>query len=176
MGSRSKSNLYISRRNKKTISRRKNKNVGNTKLNQILERKNPVMTIGGYTGQKNVFISFSMRNKTQVHFLRAQAKDEKNELKFKDYSAKEKFDSKWKTQMENKMKLCSTTVCMIGEDTHRREAVKWELKKAHELGHKVIGVIIYRDENHRIPEPLVKNKSTIITWTLGDLMEQLNTQ
>lgn len=176
MGSRSKSSLYISARNKKKLSGRKGKNIENIKSNQIIDRKNPVMTIGGYTGQRNVFISFSMSDKTQVHFLRAQAKDEKNELKFKDYSAKEKFDSKWKTQMENKMKLCSTTVCMIGEDTHKREAVQWELNKAYELGHKVIGVKIYRDENHKIPEPLVKNKATIITWTLGDLMEQLNTQ
>lgn len=145
-----------------------------SKLLEFSSNRPKSLSEPSYTGTKNVFISFSMRDEAQLKLMRHQAKDDRNELKFRDYSIKEPFDSKWKSQTKERMKLSSTTVCLIGHDTHTREAVNWELKQAYKLGHKVVGVRLYRDANHNVPQLLRENKGPIINWNLGDLMEQLN--
>src|SRR5438046_5045063 len=43
---------------------------------------------------KHVFISFAHEDMAEVNLLRGQAKNEKNDLVFDDYSVKEAFDSK----------------------------------------------------------------------------------
>lgn len=70
--------------------------------------------------------------------------------------------------------MCSVVVVMIGPETYSRPAVVWEVGKAYELGKPVIGVRIYRDENHRIPEPMAKNNATIINWDLDQLNNQIH--
>src|SRR5438552_6580944 len=46
---------------------------------------------------RNVFISFSVADEAQVNLLRSQAKDPRFRLEFRDYSVKEPFDEKWKS-------------------------------------------------------------------------------
>jgi hypothetical protein len=45
-------------------------------------------------GAKHVFISFAHEDMGEVNLLRGQAKNEKNDLVFDDYSVKEAFNSK----------------------------------------------------------------------------------
>jgi len=123
--------------------------------------------------QKRVFISFHVDDEAQVELLRQQAKDDRFDIEFVDYSVKEPFDNKWKTRCAERIKQSSIFVCMIGPETHKREAVLWEINKAHELGKKVIGVRIYRDKNHKIPEPLVRNNAKITYWNLADIASEL---
>lgn len=130
--------------------------------------------IGSYSGaERRVFISFHIEDEAQVELLRQQAKDEKYDIEFTDYSVKEPFDNKWKTRCTERIKRSSVFLCMIGPETHRREAVLWEINKAYELGKKVIGVRIYRDKNHRIPKPLVDNNAKIMYWNLKDVANEL---
>jgi len=133
--------------------------------------------VGSYTGsgdsKKRVFISFHMDDEAQVELLRQQAKDSKFDIEFIDYSVKEPFDNKWKTRCTERIKRSSVFICMIGPETHKREAVLWEANKAYELGKKVIGVRIYRDRNHRIPKPLLDNNAKIMYWDLADINEEL---
>lgn len=122
---------------------------------------------------RRVFISFHVEDEAQVELLRQQAKDERFDIEFTDYSIKEPFDEKWKTQAAERIKQSSVFICMIGPETYQREAVIWEINKAYELGKKVIGVRIYRNENHKIPEPLVNNDAKIIEWNLKDIAAEL---
>lgn len=123
--------------------------------------------------RKRVFISFHMDDQAQVELLRQQAKDSKYDIEFIDYSIKEPFDSKWKTRCTERIKRSSVFLCMIGPETHMREAVLWEINKAYELGKKVMGVRIYRGKNHRIPKPLRDNNARIMYWNLADINAEL---
>jgi hypothetical protein len=85
-------------------------------------------------------------------------------VEFTDYSVKEPFDEKWKTQCTERIKQSTVVIVMIGPETHSREAVLWEINKAYELGKPVMAVRIYRDENHRVPKPLVEHGAKISNW------------
>jgi len=134
-------------------------------------------TLDDYTtdegSNRRVFISFHVEDEAQVELLRQQAKDERFDIEFTDYSIKEPFDDKWKTRATERIKQSSVFICMIGPETYQREAVNWEINKAYELGKKVIGVRIYRDKDHRIPLPLVDNNAKIVDWNLEDIAAEL---
>jgi hypothetical protein len=123
--------------------------------------------------RRRVFISFHMEDEAQVELLRQQAKDERYDIEFTDYSIKEPFDEKWKTRATERIRQSSVFVVMIGPETYKREAVIWEINKAYELGKKVVGVRIYKDKNHQIPEPLLRNGAKIIDWSLKDIAAEL---
>lgn len=125
--------------------------------------------------RRNVFISFHSENdESQVDLLRHQATDERFDLDFSDHSVKEPFDEKWKSQCEEKMKKTSTVIVMIGEKTHEREAVQWEINKAYELGKKVIGVRIYKDEKHIIPKQMLQENARVVSWNMKDIQNALD--
>src|SRR3989442_13676547 len=73
-------------------------------------------------GARNIFISFHNEDEAQVNLLRTQAKTEGSDLVFRDYSVKEPFDEKWKTNCSERIAQTSATICMIGPDTADREA------------------------------------------------------
>jgi len=122
---------------------------------------------------KRVFISFHIEDEAQVELLRQQAKDNRFGIEFTDYSVKEPFDEKWKTQCTERIKQSSVLICMIGPETYQREAVLWEINKAYELGKKVIGVRIYRNETHKVPQSMIENNAKIINWDLDKLSKEI---
>lgn len=106
--------------------------------------------------------------------MRIQAKKENSPLDFVDYSVKEPFDEKWKTQCEERIRQSSVVMIAIGAETHEREAVLWEINKAYELGKPVIGVRIHGDVNHQIPQPLIDNGAKIVTWKLEEMQRAID--
>jgi len=123
---------------------------------------------------RNVFISFDTDDEYAVNLLRSQAKDERFDVQFRDYSIKDPFDEKWKTQAKEIMKQTSVTIVMIGPDTANRDAVNWEIKQAHDMGKKVIGMRIHSDKNHPIPEQMRQNNDPVIPWNIKKLKQMLN--
>jgi hypothetical protein len=122
---------------------------------------------------RNTFISFHVEDEAQVGLLRFQAKNNRFGLIFRDYSVKEPFDEKWKTQCSERISQTSAMICLIGKETANRDAVLWELEEAYRQGKEVIGVRIYRDQNHPIPRPLLEHKAPIINWELQEISEHL---
>lgn len=128
----------------------------------------------GESPKKRVFISFHVEDKAQVQLLREQKKNPKINLEFADYSVKEAFTSRWRAQCRERIAMTSVVICMIGRDTHSREAVLWELKTAYQMGKKVIGVRIYKDKRHKIPAPLREHNAKILDWDTAELDEEIN--
>jgi len=118
---------------------------------------------------RNVFISFHIDDESQVNLLRSQAKGENFDIEFRDYSVKEPFDEKWKTNCRERIAQTSMLICMIGPRTAEREAVNWEIEEAYRQGKQVIGVRIYRDRNDPIPKPLLEHKAPIVNWDLKEI-------
>ncbi|WP_410507221.1 TIR domain-containing protein [Methanosarcina hadiensis] len=119
-----------------------------------------------------VFISFHIEDEAQVNLLRYQSKNS-DKMEFTDYSVKEPFDEKWKTRCIERIKQSSVVVVAIGEETHKREAVLWEIRKAHELGKPVIGMRIRSDKNHKIPQLMLDHGDKVLPWKLDALQAEL---
>lgn len=124
--------------------------------------------------RRNVFISFHTEDESQVNLLRQQAKDDRFDLEFRDYSIKEPFDEAWKTQTREVISRTSAMIVMIGPDTAQREAVNWEVREAHSQGKKVIGVRIYKDENHPIPSAMKEYGDKTVSWNMKEISDALD--
>lgn len=126
------------------------------------------------TGVRNVFISFHVEDEPQVRFFTTQAKQENTQLEFRDYSVKEPFDEKWRANVRERISQTSATIVMIGPETASRPAVNFEIEESYRQGKQVIGVRIYKDENHPIPEAMKRNNARIINWKLTDIQNELD--
>jgi len=114
-----------------------------------------------------------MEDEAQVELLRHQARSDRFDLEFTDYSVKEPFDERWKSQCTERIRQTSVVIVMIGEETHSRPAVLWEINKAYELGKPVIGVRMYKDANHKIPEQMQFNRAKIVNWNMKDIQDAM---
>ena len=120
-----------------------------------------------------VFISFHVDDEAQVNLLRHQAQTS-DQLEFTDYSVKEPFDEKWKTQCTERIRQSSIVVVTIGENTHQREAVDWEIRKAHELGKPVIGMRLHSDKDHKVPKAMTEHGDRVVPWNLETVQSELD--
>src|SRR3989344_6637177 len=84
------------------------------KTQKVISQNKSQQILLNSESKKNAFISFHIEDEAQVGLLRHQAKSDKFDLKFTDYSVKEPFDNKWKTRCEERIKQSSITIVMIG--------------------------------------------------------------
>lgn len=126
--------------------------------------------------KKKVFISYSMRNKSQAELLKHQIQDDRYELEFIDTSLKNPVKhGNWKTVVSRKIEQSDAVICMIGEDTHTRSAVAWEVSAAYTAGKTVIPVQIHPNKDCEMPEPIVREGDTSISWKLDDIQYEVET-
>lgn len=114
-----------------------------------------------------------MEDKWARDFLVEQAKDKDTEIEFYDYSVKDPFDSKWKTQCKEKIAKTKGTIVLIGATTHKSDAVLWEIAETVRQEHYLFGIQINRDETHRIPAGLPKKN--VIRWDFRQITDWLST-
>ncbi|MFL6264072.1 MAG: TIR domain-containing protein [Thermoanaerobaculia bacterium] len=119
------------------------------------------------------FISFEMEDRWARDFLTQQAKDKKNDIEFYDYSVKDPFDSKWKTECTKRIAMTKGTIVLVGPTTSKSAAVLWEIAETNRQGHYIFGIQINRDKTHDIPEGLpAKN---VIRWDFDQIIAWLKT-
>ena len=119
------------------------------------------------------FISFEMEDKWARDFLAQHAKDVDNDIEFYDYSVKEAFDSKWKSECARRIGLTKGTIVLIGKTTSKADAVVWEIAETIRQGHYIFGIQINRDETHPIPTGLPSKN--VIRWNFDQIVKWLKT-
>lgn len=124
--------------------------------------------------QRNVFISFDMEDQGMVRFLANQAKDDRFPFVFRDYSIKEPFESKWKQGVRERISQTSAVIVAIGKDTHKSDAVDWEIREAHRQGKQVIGVRLHKDGNHTVPSAMREHGDKVIYWNAKQIADKLD--
>ena len=112
---------------------------------------------------RNIFISFDIDDERMVNLLRYQAKDERFPFQFRDYSVKEPFEYRWKSEVRNLISLSSAVVVAIGKYTYLSDAVDWEIREAHRQNKQVIGVRLHRYSRHKIPQAMWSS-DVVTTW------------
>lgn len=119
------------------------------------------------------FISFEMEDKWARDFLAQHAKDKKNDIEFYDYSVKDPFESKWKTECVKRIAMTKGTIVLVGKTTSRSEAVLWEIAETNRQGHYIFGIQINSSETHSIPAGL--SSRNVIRWDFDQIVKWLKT-
>jgi hypothetical protein len=105
------------------------------------------------------FLSFVEEDLNLVNLFRGQAKNQRFDLEFDDYSIKVPFDSRnveyIGSGISAQIKLATLTICLYGPTTYRSDWVDWELKKTLQMGKPLLGVYLYSDGRIKYyPAPL----------------------
>ncbi len=128
--------------------------------------------------QKNVFISHHGKDDEYVQQLKAK-------LKEKGYTLKNSsVDSTKPNQLKNKelikrllrMRIhwAGTFICLVGEKTHTRKWVDWEIKKAHEKGKPIIGIYKHGcGKDTPMPENLQKYNDGMVNWRMDSIIDAI---
>jgi hypothetical protein len=119
------------------------------------------------------FISFEMEDKWARDFLAQHAKDERNEVEFSDYSVKDAFDSKWKTECSKRIAMTKGTIVLVGATTWKADAVVWEIAETIRQGHYIFGIQIKKDTTYAVPTGLPAQN--VIRWNFEQIAKWLNT-
>jgi hypothetical protein len=114
-----------------------------------------------------------MEDKWARDFLAQQAKDDKNDIAFYDYSVKDPFDTKWKTECTKRIALTKGTIVLIGKTTWKSDAVLWEIAETISQKHYIFGIQINKDETHPIPARLPS--ANVIRWDFSQITKWLGT-
>ncbi|HAR95294.1 MAG TPA: hypothetical protein DCR97_04950 [Deltaproteobacteria bacterium] len=123
--------------------------------------------------EPRAFISFEMEDKWARDFLVKQAKDKKNDIAFYDFSVKDPFESKWKTECKKRIAMTKGTIVLVGQTTWKSEAVLWEISETIRQGHYLFGIQINKDKTHTIPKGLPSKN--VIRWDFEQIVKWLKT-
>nr|WP_290841712.1 TIR domain-containing protein [Halomonas sp.] len=124
-------------------------------------------------GKRNVFISFATEDMNEVNLLRAQAKNDNNDIEFNDHSVREPYDSVQaeyiRRKIAERINRASVTVVFISPNAVQSKWVKWEVEKSLELGKKVVAVYSGTRYDGVPPEWLKDHGIKSVAWSkLGD--------
>lgn len=109
------------------------------------------------------FISFAAEDRTYRDLLVGQAKNPDSPIEFSDWSVKEPFDEKWKTQCRERIRKTQLLIMLIGKQTYKAEGACWEVATAIEESIPVFGIHINKNDKGQIPTQLVGRP--VIEWT-----------
>jgi hypothetical protein len=117
------------------------------------------------------FVSFQMEDRWARDFLVQHARDKDTTVDFTDYSVREPFDEKWKTNCRDRIAQSKGTIVMIGADTARAEAVVWEIAETERQAHPIFGIQINSGKTHPTPPGLPSSR--VIRWDFDDIAAEL---
>jgi hypothetical protein len=143
-------------------------------LKRLEERAKQRLAEAASDTRRHVFISFAREDLNEVNLLRGQAKNDKTELEFDDYSVKEPFDSAnaeyIRSQIRQRIARCSVTVVFLTEESASSRWVNWEIEESLKRGKGVIGV--YRGERPpaSLPTAFTAAGCRPVPWSHESLM------
>lgn len=121
---------------------------------------------------RRAFISFQMEDRVYRDFLKQQARDNRNDIEFEDYSVQNPFDNAWKTQCRERIMRTRGTIVLVGDTTYQSEAVKWEIAETRRQEHYLFGIWIHTASRPPVPEGLAA--AHVIPWDFDRIIEKLN--
>jgi hypothetical protein len=112
-----------------------------------------------------VFVSFAIEDATLRDFLVGQARNKKTPFVFQDFSAKEAWDSSWKTNCRTKIKGCDAVIGIITKSTANADGQIWELQCAYEEGIPTMLIYGKPDERpSRLPKVIDGKRINVWSW------------
>lgn len=126
---------------------------------------------------KHVFLSFVEEDLNGANLFRGQAKNRNFSLEFDDYSVKVPYNSTnaeyIRSQITEKIRSTSVTICLIGQTTASSAWVAWEIEKSVALGNKVIGVRLYAHVACPTPLALTAARAKVLGWDVAAIVAEI---
>lgn len=126
--------------------------------------------------QKNVFISHHGKDDKYVQQLKARLKAKGYHLKNSsvDSTKPNRLVSERAIRRLLRMRIhwAGTFICLVGEKTHTRAWVDWEIKKAHEKGKPIVGIFKHGcAKDTPLPSNLEKYHSGLVGWNMDKIID-----
>ena len=134
---------------------------------------------------QNIFISHYGKDDEHVQSLKNRLKEQGNDVRNFSVDSTNHKDGRIPRKevverlLRMRIKWSSTVICLIGQRTHTRDWVDFEVEEAHKQGKRIVGVYAHGSmETAEVPEMVKKYASNIIGWNsiekLGELIEGKN--
>lgn len=119
---------------------------------------------------QRIFISFAIEDKILRDFLVGQKRNDNIAISFVDYSVKEPWDSKWKTNCRARIKSCGGVIGIVTKNTPKADGQLWELKCAYEEGIPTLLMHGYSDAPKRLATmPTEIAGKTVKEWSVANI-------
>lgn len=127
-------------------------------------------------GRSNVFISHYGKDDDKVQSLKQRLIDKGFQIRNSsidstkhDNKKSSDSDSAIRNMLKERIAWSGTFICLIGERTHTRPWVDYEIQQAMKMGKKIIGVYKHGcATDTKLPKGLEKYADTIIGWNSTD--------
>ncbi len=152
-------------------------NFPSSDLKNLEQKAKESLKAASSDASRNVFVGFAYEDVDEVNLLRGQAKNEKTDLQFDDYSVKEAFDSKnadyIKRQIREKLERVSVSVIYLSSNSAKSKWVDWEIQESLKMGKGVIGVYKGDDPPHSVPPAFKENNLKAVKWSHEELSKAI---
>ena len=123
---------------------------------------------------ERIFISFAIEDGILRDFLVGQKRNDNIDISFIDYSVKEPWDSKWKTNCRARIKSCAGVIGIITKNTPNADGQLWELKCAYEEGIPTLLMHGHSDASKRlVNKPAEIAGKAIKEWSVANISDFL---
>jgi MTH538 TIR-like domain (DUF1863) len=79
-----------------------------------------------------------------------------------------------KRLLRMKMSWASTVIVIIGKETHQRPWVDWEIRKANELGKRIVGVFTHGGTEADIPAAFEEFGDSLVNWNSDSIIDAID--
>ncbi len=125
----------------------------------------------------NIFISFAHEDINLIQLFRGQSSNTDTTLNFSDYSVKQPYNSRnaeyIKLKIRERIKLSSTTIVMLSNNSSRSAWVNWEIKESLAQGKGVIGISLEKIPTKNLPVYFRKYDLKIVPWNHELIMKAI---
>ena len=128
---------------------------------------------------KNIFISHYHKDDKHVQQLKKRLKDAGYNIRNSSVDSTKYKNTKPSTKyIQRHLSRCirwsGTFICLIGEKTHSRPWVNFEIKQANKYGKKVVGIYKHGCNNNvQLPKEYKKNGGPTIGWNSLDKLKDV---
>lgn len=122
-----------------------------------------------------VFVSFAVEDEALRNLLNGQKVNSRSAIEYTDYSVKEPWSERWKTQCRDRIKLCRGMISIITHNTPKADGQLWEMKCAIEESVPLFLIHGYSAPEKKaflLPHPFTA--STVYDWTEANIIWFLN--
>lgn len=111
---------------------------------------------------KKIFIAFAIEDRGQRDLLSGQSLNTDSPFSYTDMSAKEPWDSAWKTNCRAVIQGCDGVIALISKNTANADGEVWEINCAVEEEKPLLGIWAYSDDR---ATPSVMSGQRLEAWT-----------
>ena len=127
---------------------------------------------------KNVFISHHGKDDEYVQKLKSNLRKKGYILKNSsvDSTRPNRMTSEKAIKRLLRMRIhwAGTFICLVGDKTHTRDYVNWEVKKANEKGKPIIGIFKHGTSmDTPLPSNLEKYHDGLVGWKMDNIIEAI---